>query len=98
MSIKSQEDLAKKYQTLDCQLEFFQKRRMPVKPDRHFLPRAIFTALKKPLISVLTHYKQLLRKGVCKVNRGNHSSWMSDQAKTTELDLKEYSERKFANM
>ena len=46
-SIKSQEDLVKKYQILDCQLESVQKRRMPVKPDGHCLPKAIFTTLKK---------------------------------------------------
>ena len=46
-SIKSQEDLAKKYQILDCQSESVQKRRMLIKPDGHCLPRAIFTALKK---------------------------------------------------
>lgn len=73
-SIKSQEDFAKKYQTMDCHLESSQKRRMPVKLDGHFLPRAIITVLKKQ-----TWY---------------YSSWMSDQAKTTKLDLKEYEEKK----
>ena len=47
MSIKSQEDFAKKYQTMDCHLESSQKRQMPVKLDGHFLPRAIITVLKK---------------------------------------------------
>ena len=46
-SIKSKEELAKKYEILDCQLEFVQKRRMHIKPDGYCLPRAIFTALKK---------------------------------------------------
>ena len=42
----------------------------------------------------MTNYKQVLREAVCEVNRGNYWSWMTDQVKTTELDLKEYEERK----
>ena len=48
-SIDSQEDLAKKYQILDCQ---FKKKRMPVQPDGHCFLRAIFTALKNKPASV----------------------------------------------
>ena len=42
VSIKSQEDLSKKYQILDCQSLL--KKRMPVKPDGNCLPLAILTA------------------------------------------------------
>ena len=90
-NIKSKQDFTNKYQNIGLSVKVYSEKWMLIKPDEH-----CFTTFRKiSLKPVLTKYKQLLWETVCEVNRENYSSWVSDQVKTTLLDVKEYEQKTY---
>ena len=88
--------LSKLYDVLDEYLNNILKKRISIKPDSHWLPRAVFNAIKRTGFLVgYSSNKQLLREAIFDITYNDlYLDWIADPEENIIQELKEYEQSK----